>query len=161
MNDSLTNFEIRKLIQECGSSEKNLIAILKKIQQKSGHNYIKSEWSEIVAEELKIPLTKLYDVLTFFAIFSTIPRGKYIIEVCNSAPCQVCGAKTAASIFEKILGIKVGQTTDDGLFTLQYTSCLGSCDSSPAVRIGDDIIGNINENTAFSLISNLRRVCDV
>lgn len=161
MNDSLTNFEVRKLIQECGSSEKNLIAILKKIQQKSGHNYIKSEWSEIVAEELNIPLTKLYDALTFFAIFSAAPRGKYIIEVCNSAPCQISGAKAAADIFEKILGIKVGQTTDDGIFTLQYTSCLGSCDSSPAARIGDDIIVNINENTAFSLINDLRGHSDV
>lgn len=158
MIDNLTSFEVKKIIQECGNSEKNLIAILKKIQQMSGHNYIKNEWSEIVARELNIPLTKVYDVFTFFAIFSTTPRGKYIIEVCSSAPCKICGSDTAASIFEKILGIKVGQTSDDGLFTLQYTSCLGSCNISPAVRIGDDIIGNVNEDLAYSLINELRRV---
>ena len=157
MNDNLTSFEVKKIIQECGNSEKNLIVILKKIQQMSGHNFVKNEWSEIVAEKLNIPLSKVYDALTFFAIFSTNPRGKYIIEVCSSAPCQICGSNITVSIFEKILGIKVGQTTDDGLFTLQYTSCLGSCNAGPVVRIGEDIIGDINEEKAISLINELRR----
>lgn len=115
------------------------------IQKASGKNYISEEAAEIVSREMGIPLVKLYDILTFYAMLETKPRGRFLIEVCNNAPCYVSKSDRIAQFLRQELGINFGQTTADGLFTLQYMPCVGACDIGPVIKIGDRVYGNLTE----------------
>ena len=120
----------------------NLIEALHAIQ-KITSNSLPEHVAKLVACKLGMPVSKVYGVATFYSIFSTKPRGRYVIRMCKSAPCHVVGAGNVMKAFEKKLGIKVGETTYDGKFTLEYCECLGICHESPAVMINDDVYGNL------------------
>lgn len=81
--------QITKILDEQGRDQQKLLSILLDIQKASGKNYISEEAAEIVSREMGIPLVKLYDILTFYAMLETKPRGRFLIEVCNNAPCYV------------------------------------------------------------------------
>ena len=111
MSGELKKEQILKIIQEKGQAPENLLAILLTIQEASGRNYINKDWAKIVALELELPLTKVYDILTFHAMFSIEPRGKYVLEICHSAPCRVSKSEQVVQMFTEELGIKMGETT--------------------------------------------------
>ena len=90
-----------------------------------------------------MPLSKVYGVATFYTLFSTKPKGKHIIRICENAPCHVLGATAVIEAFEEELGISMGGTTHDGEFTLEHTSCLGVCGVAPTVMIDDTVYGNL------------------
>ncbi|MDD2401332.1 MAG: NAD(P)H-dependent oxidoreductase subunit E [Clostridia bacterium] len=158
MNDGLKKEQILGIIEKKNGEKEQILSILMEIQKESGKNYVDKEWARIVADELGIPLTKVYDVLTFYAMFSTEPRGKYVIEVCNSAPCHVVNGSAVVQMFEEELGIKMGETTADGLFTLQYVPCFGACDIGPAVKIGEKVYGNLTKEKVTELLNSYREV---
>ncbi len=116
------------------------------------------QWAKIVAEELQLPLTHVFDVLNFYAMFSVKPRGRHVVEICRSAPCYVSKAQKAAALFEKELGIKMGETTPDKLFTLLYTSCVGACDIGPVAKIGDEVYGSLSADKVREIIGHYREV---
>lgn len=132
-----------------------LINTLHKIQDYFG-NYIPVEAAEVVAEELGVPKSKVYEVLTFYTMFSTKPRGKYVIRVCVNLPCHVTGGREIVQILQEMLGVKFGETTEDGLFTLETTSCLGLCGVSPVMMINDQYYGDLTPRKVKELIENLR-----
>lgn len=150
--------KIIEIIEKYKREKEKLVMILLDVQKLTEFNYIDREWVSVIAEELDIPYTKVYDVLTFYSMFSTKPRGKYIIEICKSAPCHVNKSKEVVAIFEEVLGIKMGETTEDKVFTLQYTSCIGACDISPAVKIGEKVYGNLNKEKIIEIIKEYRGV---
>lgn len=152
----LTKQQIRYVVQKYEGGEENILAILLELQESSGQNYISEDCAEEVAKELNIPVSKVYDLLTFHSMFSTKPRGKYIIEICKSAPCHVNRSRETVKMFENELGIKMGETTSDKLFTLQYTSCIGACDIAPAVKIGEKVYGNLTEEDVKKIIQEYR-----
>lgn len=156
MKQFLTKEDVQAIVERNGKSQKSLIAILLEIQEASGKNYVSKEWADIVARELNISISVVYDVLTFYAMFSTEPKGKYVIELCKSAACHVNNSKHVVELFEKSLGIKMGETTDDGLFTLQYTSCIGACNVSPSMKIGEKVYGNLDENKIKDILDSYR-----
>ena len=156
MEKLLTKGDIQKIIDKNNKKEESLIAILLEIQQASGKNYVSEEWADIVAEELNISLSRVYDVLTFYAMFSTKPRGKYVIELCKSAACHVNDSKHVVELFEEALGIKMGETTEDGIFTLQYTACIGACNISPSMKIGEKVFGNLDEQKIEEILHSYR-----
>ena len=96
-----------------------------------------------VARAMDIPLSRVYGVATFYSMYSVRPRGKYVIRICESAPCHITGAQAVIRAFEQSLGIKMGETTEDRKFTLEYTSCLGVCGVAPAVMINEQVYGNL------------------
>ena len=110
----------------------------------------------MVAEKLDIPLVQLYDVLTFYAMLETKPRGRYIIEVCNNAPCYISKSHVMAKFLRKELGINFGETTPDGMFSLQYMPCVGACNIGPVIKIGDRVYGNLNEERIRKILRELR-----
>ena len=118
--------QVKAIIAKYDKSREQLLAILLDIQASSGKNYVAEEWAEVVADELELPVSKVHDVLTFYAMFHIKPQGRYIIEICKSTPCQVTKADEVVALFEKELGIKLGETTPDKLFTLLHTSCVGA-----------------------------------
>jgi len=113
--------------------------------------------SNVIAREMNIPMTQVYSFITFYAMLSVKPRGKYIIRMCKSAPCHVRGAKEVVLAIEKQLGIKMGETTEDGRFTLEYCPCLGICDISPAIMINDKTYGNLNAKSVSDVIKRYIR----
>jgi NADH-quinone oxidoreductase subunit E len=89
-------------------------------------------------------------------MLSETPRGKYIIEICKSTPCHVLKGLNIVNIFEQELNIKIGETTPDNLFTLQYTSCVGACDIGPVAKIGDEVYGNLTKDKIVDIIKSYR-----
>ncbi|MGE5587810.1 MAG: NADH-quinone oxidoreductase subunit NuoE [Clostridia bacterium] len=118
-----------------------LVSILHDVQKEAG--YVSEEAMTEIASELDIPVSKVYGVATFYTLFSTKPKGRYIVRVCENAPCHVRGAKAVIEALEKELGIPMGGTTSDGKFTLEYTSCLGVCGVAPAIMINEAVYGNL------------------
>ncbi len=158
MNEKPTKEQILGIIAKYGKAKEQLLAILLDIQEASGSNCVTEEWAQLVAKELDLPLSKVFDVLTFYAMFSTKPRGRYVIEICNSAPCYYSNSEKVAEIFQEMLGIKMGETTPDGLFTLLYTSCIGACDQGPVAKIGDKVYGFLNKDKITGIINEYREV---
>ena len=114
-----------------------LMMILSDIQKEYG--YIPLEVQELVSERTGISVAEIYGVVTFYSFFSLKPKGKYIIGCCLGTACYVKGAQQIIDKFSEILGIKPGETTEDGLFTLDALRCIGACGIAPAVSINGQV----------------------
>ena len=155
-NCELTEDAVLKIAEGYGNDPQQLIAVLLDIQAASGRNYVDERWARLVSKVLDVPLSKIYDVLTFYAMFATEPRGEYLIEICQSAPCQFGKAEQVAGWFEAAAGILTGETDDDGTITLARTSCVGACDIGPVAKIGDAVFGNLHEEKVKFLVKCCR-----
>jgi NADH-quinone oxidoreductase subunit E len=152
----LSKDRVLKIMERYENDPQQLIAVLLDIQAASGRNCVEKKWAELASEVLKVPLSKIYDVITFYAIFSTEPRGEYVIEICRSTPCFFTRSEDVVRWFETETGVKMGETTADGKISLLYTSCVGACDIGPVVIIGDDVFGSLTEEKVKSLIKLCR-----
>ncbi len=108
------------------------------------YNYIPAEAFREAARVFKLSEAEAYGVGTFYSYLSFEKRGKYIIRMCESAPCHVAGADEVLKALENHLGIAVGETTPDGKFTLELTECIGQCQVTPVITVNSDPIGNID-----------------
>lgn len=138
-------WEIKNIIHSHNNDESELIAILLETQAIIPGQYIPKEAAQFIARELGIRLNRIYGVITFYAALSEKPRGHYLIQICNSTVCRVRKNETLKETMERHLEIKVGETTADGVFTLMTTHCFGACDIAPAIRIGENVYGNLTE----------------
>lgn len=146
----------KKITEKYNYSQDKLLFMLLDIQKESGRNCISETCARVVANEIDMPLAKLYDVISFYAMLNLEPKGKYIIEICKSASCHVNSCKEKAKIFEDLLNIKMGETTQDNLFSLEYTSCFGACDLGPAAKIGEKVYGNLDAEKIEGIIKSYR-----
>ena len=134
-----------------------LMRMMLEIQAES-NNSVSEEIASYVSRAVGIPKAKLYNVTSFYSMFSGEKRGRHIIRMCKSAPCHVKGADAVANAFLAELGIKkAGETSADGAFTFEFCECLGVCDASPAAIIGDTVYGNLSELSVKEIISTLRK----
>ena len=149
-----------KMIREiCGryAGEKTpLMMILSDIQNEYG--YIPLEVQEIVSEETGIPVSEIYGVITFYSFFSLEPKGKYVVGVCLGTACYVKGAQQIIDRFCEILGIKPGQTTEDGLFTIDALRCIGACGIAPAVSINGKVYPKMTIDKVAEVIDDYRHM---
>jgi len=152
----LSKDQVIKIIERYQKDPQQLIAILLDIQAASGKNCVEKQWAELTSEVLNVSLAKIYDVLTFYAMFSTVARGEFVIEICRSTPCWFTKAETVAQWFEAAAGIKMGETTADGKITLFYTSCVGMCEIGPVAKIGSEVFGNLTQEKAQNLVKCCR-----
>lgn len=148
--------EVNDVLEKYKNRKDNLIQIMLELQQLSGENYLPQEWVAHVAKELDLPMSKVYGVITFYAMFDNKPRGKNLIEVCKSGPCHISGSESIVIMLEKELGIKPGETTADRLFTVELSSCFGACDIAPAIKIGENVYGNLTRDLLKKIISSYR-----
>ena len=114
-----------------------LIMILSDIQKEFG--YVPMEVQEIVSARTGISVAEIYGVVTFYSFFSLEPKGKYVIGCCLGTACYVKGAQQIIDKFSEILGVKPGETTADGLFTIDALRCIGACGIAPAVTINGKV----------------------
>lgn len=110
-----------------------------------------------IAEQLGLPLSKVYATATFYTLFNTRQKGRYIVRVCESAPCHLGGAERLLEELKQLIGIAVGETTADGMFTLETASCLGVCGVAPALMINDEVHGNLRPGDLARLLGDYRQ----
>ena len=146
--------EVKEIVERHGGKPEYLLDILHEVQAKV--NYLPQEALLEVARELDIPLSKVHGVATFYSMYSIQPRGQFIIRVCESAPCHVMGCDAVIAALESAAGARMGETTSDGLFTLEYTSCIGVCGVAPAIMINDRVYGNLTPESVVEIIAEYR-----
>jgi NADH:ubiquinone oxidoreductase subunit E len=138
-------------------SADNLLIILHDLQDARKEHYLTESDLRKAAEYLELPLGYVHGVATFYTMFSLKPRGKNIIRICESPPCHLLGSTTIGKELMSILGIEFGQTTSDGLFTLEMSSCLGVCGVAPAIMINKEVYGNLDPERVREVIAEKRR----
>ncbi len=143
---------ILKIVSKYEAKEDYLLQILHDVQ--ADNNSLSEAELLQVARTMDIPLSRVYGVATFYSMYSVRPRGKYVIRICESAPCHITGAQAVIRAFEQALGIRMGETTKDRKFTLEYTSCLGVCGVAPAVMINDQVYGNLTPSKVQEVLAN-------
>lgn len=108
-----------------------------------------------IAEILDMPEMKVYEVASFYSMYNMAPVGKYLIQICGTSPCWLCGADDITKVCKDKLGIGLHETTDDGKFTLMEVECLGACVNAPMVQINDDYYEDLNADTMTEIIECL------
>ncbi len=147
--------KIQEIIETCGKSEGNLISLLQKIQEEEG--YISVATMDTVSQILEIPVAKIYGVVTFYSQFRLKPVGKYLIMLCQGTACHVNGSAGIEETITEYLKIKDGETTADGLFTLENVACLGCCSLSPAMMISGETYGELNDKKVIKILKSYQQ----
>ena len=132
----------------------SLIPLLQKTQENFG--YLPKEALEEISRYLRVPLSRVYGVATFYAQFRFEPLGKYVIKICHGTACHVNGAVNISQAITEELGIEEGQTTEDGLVTLERVACLGCCSLAPVIMINNKVFGKLTPEKVRKLIKKLR-----
>ena len=141
-----------------GLADKNgaLISVLHKAQEIFG--YLPEEVQTFVAEQLGISVAKVYGVVSFYSFFTMTPKGKFPIAVCMGTACYVRGAEKVLHEFQNQLGIKTGETTVDGLFSIDALRCVGACGLAPVVLVGEDVYGRDEAKDVKTILKKYREM---
>lgn len=145
---------IDSLIEKYRNKKGNLIPILQGTQEIFG--YIPNVAFEKISNETGLNLSEMYGVATFYAQFRLNPVGKHIVKVCHGTACHVQNASELTDALAESLKIKDGETTEDGLFTLESVACLGCCSLAPVMMIGDETYGKLTGSQAVKIVKNIR-----
>ncbi|MBW1991601.1 MAG: NADH-quinone oxidoreductase subunit NuoE [Deltaproteobacteria bacterium] len=136
----------------------DLIPILQDIQDSYG--FLPKEEVKAVARRLKVPLTQVYSVATFYKMFTLVPKGRHQIRVCLGTTCHLKGGQRLADSLSSRLGVKVGHTTADGQFSLETVGCLGSCAQAPVMMIDDHYFGRVTVDKVPKLLKPFQQAAD-
>lgn len=136
-------------------TESYLIAVLHKVQGLFG--FLPQEVMDDVADKMSIPTAHIWGVATFYHYFNLKPVGKHMVSVCMGTACYVKGADKVLEALKKELGVEVGGTTEDKLFTLQEARCLGACGQAPLMMIDDKIYGELDAKGTVDVINQYRK----
>ncbi len=128
---------IQQALEAHGDTEEALVAVLQYVDEALG--YVPTLAIVEIARRMGLPPSRVYSVATFYTMISTQPRGRHVIQFCESAPCHVSGGGELWQALRHTLGVGGGETTPDGEWTLLITSCLGQCDRGPVLIIDDDL----------------------
>ncbi|MCX7983123.1 MAG: NAD(P)H-dependent oxidoreductase subunit E [Syntrophales bacterium] len=145
----------RDTIKKYNRDHSQIIAILQDIQ--GVYNYLPKEALSVISEEMDVPLSRVYEIATFYNSFSLKPRGKHMIEICAGTACHVQGAANILDRFERELGIKRGETTQDGLFTLEEVRCLGCCSLAAVVRLDGNIYPFVKQDDIPRILKKYKK----
>lgn len=138
-NCSFQNLD--SIIEKYRGKSGNLIPVLHEVQNEIG--YLPLDVQKYIAEQLKIPFSKVYGVVTFYSFFSLTPKGQHTIGVCLGTACYVKGVESVLDKIAEELGIAIGETSKDGRFTITITRCLGACSMAPVMMIDDQVYGQL------------------
>jgi NADH-quinone oxidoreductase subunit E len=142
---------VKEIVNRFGTSRSELIPILKRIMEKSG--YISTAAIIELSLLMNLPSNEITSVATFYKMLSTQPRGKHVIQFCESAPCHVVGGRQVWEALQAALGLKPGETSSDNKWTLLTTSCLGVCGIGPVILIDTDTYGNVRPDQVKNILS--------
>lgn len=148
---------MKELLERYPATTESMLDILHDLQDAEPKNYLKPEALQAVADYLSVPLSEIVSTVTFYTMYSLKPRGRHVIRLCESPPCQLVGAESLIEILSSHLGVEVGETTEDGAFTLETASCLGVCGVAPAMMIDVELYGNLTKERIVEAIESVRR----
>ena len=143
--------DIIAIIDKYRDDQGALIPVLHEVQDYFG--YLPIEVQKVISDELHVPLAEIYGVVTFYARFSTQPKGKYAVSICMGTACYVKGAGKILEKFENALGIKAGEVTDDGMFSLDACRCIGACGLAPVATVNGEVYGKLVQ-------ADVQTICD-
>ncbi len=144
--------QITAICNRYKDEETPLMMILSDIQNEYG--YIPLEVQELVSAKTGISVAEIYGVVTFYSFFSLTPKGKYVIGCCLGTACYVKGAQQVIDKFSELLGIGPGQTTEDGLFTIDALRCIGACGIAPAVSINGKVYPKVTVSQVHDIVAS-------
>lgn len=143
--------EILAIIDKYRNDQGALIPVLHDVQEYFG--YLPIEVQKLISDEMNVPLAEIYGVVTFYAQFSTQPKGKYTVSVCLGTACYVKGSGKILEKFESILGIQAGEVTDDGMFGIEACRCVGACGLAPVAIVNGEVYGRLVQ-------ADVQSICD-
>ena len=148
--------KINEICDRYANEKTPLMMILSDIQKEYG--YIPLEVQEIVSARTGVSVAEIYGVVTFYSFFSLTPKGKYVIGVCLGTACYVKGAQQVLDKFSELLGIKPGETSADGLFTLDALRCIGACGIAPAVTINGKVYPKLSVDAVPKVVNEYKEM---
>jgi NADH:ubiquinone oxidoreductase subunit E len=156
--DPLNDPEQRKLIDNILEKNKDLagatMVVLNSLQEAIG--FISPAMQVYVAEKLEEPISRIHGVVSFYSFFTTTPRGKHTIKFCVGTACYVGGIEQIIEKAKQILGIEPGETTEDGLITLELCRCVGACSQAPVIVVDDQVHGRVKPNKFPKVIQDIK-----
>jgi len=156
MNQTREQIEngVRAILERHGTERDQLLPILVDINNEFGS--IDSHAIVEVSRYTGIPIGEIHGVITFYHFLSQKPRGRFVIRLCRTISCDMAGKERIVKVLEKELGIPFGETTEDGMFTLEYTNCIGMCDNPPAMLINDKAYGNLTPERVVEILDTYK-----
>lgn len=145
---------IKDVLDEYGNVEGSLITILQKAQEVYG--YLPKDVIYHIAEKIGSTPAEVMGVATFYSQFRLTPIGKYLIMSCQGTACHVNGSERVSEAVSEYLGIENGETTEDGLFTLENVACLGCCSLAPVIMINGEAYGNLTPDKAIAVLKDIQ-----
>ncbi len=142
---------LNEIIAKYETLQTPIMMILSDFQKEFG--YVPLDVQEIISKRLNIPVAEIYGIVTFYSLFSLEPKGKYVIGVCLGTACYVKAAQDLVTRIEEILGVKGGETTKDGLFTLDILRCVGACALAPVMVINGEVLPMVK-------VADVQRIID-
>jgi NADP-reducing hydrogenase subunit HndA len=146
--------KLQEIINQHKNTQGALIPVLHEAQELYG--YLPMSVQKQIAEGLNVSLAEVYGVVTFYTRFSLKAKGKYLIQVCLGTACYVKGANLILEKLQEKLGIHVGDTTEDGLFTLEACRCIGACGLAPVITINQDVYGRLSPDDIDDIIKKYK-----
>ena len=140
-DENLVKKSVQSAVERFGTTQDELIPILNEVNREIG--YLPGEALDEISRLLRVPRSQLFSVASFYRMLSTKPRGKHVIQFCESAPCHVVGGREVWEALKNHIQIGEDETTADGNWTLLTTRCLGVCAVGPVLVVDDDIYGNV------------------
>jgi len=145
---------LKDVITDYDRKESNLIQVLHMAQAIFG--YVPADVQHFIADKMDLSLSKVNSVLTFYSFFSTQPKGKYTVAICLGTACYVRGGKEVLNKLRSVLGIDVGATTEDKIFSLSVMRCIGACGLAPAMTINNKVYKQVNPNKIPRILGMLK-----
>ena len=143
-----------QLLEEHKGKKWALIPLLQKIQEEFG--YVPKEGIESIAKALKLFPSKVQGVISFYAQFSTVPKGKYVVRVCRGTACHVRGGRSILRVLKRQLGVEEGETTEDYKYTLETVACLGTCFLAPTMMVNRNYFGRLSPPKINSILGQYK-----
>jgi NADH-quinone oxidoreductase subunit E len=145
---------IENILSRYEPTRENLLQVLHDVQEADPDHHISMNAMQLISDWLHIPLSSVYGVLKYYYMYSTTPRGKYIIRVCGSVVCAMKGSEELKSVLEEMA---INEPAENGLrFQIEETECLGHCEQAPGFMIDDAFYGDLTQEKATELIVNLK-----
>lgn len=147
---------ISDILKRFSPERKNLIAMLHEVQNSSGYSYISNDAVNCLSDYLALPVSEIDAVISFYSMFSRKKRTKYVIRVCDSIVCRVCGSFDVMDYLSRKLHLNFEQRSEDGLFSLEIVNCLGGCDKAPNMLINDTLYSNLDNDKIDEIIEMVK-----
>ncbi len=145
---------IENVLKKHGNKRSSLLPVLREVNEKVG--FISDIALVEISKQMDIPIAEIHGVISFYSFLNKKKKGKFVIRLCKTISCEMKGKEKIKEIIKKELGVDIGETTPDGLFTLEETNCMGMCDKAPAMLINNEPYTNLTPEKVIEILDTYR-----